>query len=74
MIYAILLFISIFPVIFIAGLLYLLDKEKEKFGAMIKYYLLGLLSAIIAVVYFPVIVVPRFFTTLEDVLYAVLSK
>ena len=50
MVYAILLFISIFPVIFIAGLLYLLDKEKEKFGAMIKYYLLGLLSAIIAVI------------------------
>ena len=50
MVYAILLFISLFPVIFIAGLLYLMDKEKEKFGAMIKYYLLGLLSAVIAVI------------------------
>ena len=50
MVYAVLLFISLFPVVFIAGILYLMDKEKEKLGAMVKYYALGLLSAVIAVI------------------------
>lgn len=48
--YLFLLFISIFPVALIAFILYAMDKEKESFLSMIKFYGLGLATAVVAVV------------------------
>ena len=46
----ILFFISVLPVFVIAIILYALDKEKEAVGTMFKYYALGLLAAVMAVI------------------------
>ena len=46
----ILFFISVLPVFVIAVIIYAIDKEKESVGTMFKYYGLGLLSAVIAVI------------------------
>ena len=48
--YIFLLFISIFPVALIAFILYAMDKEKESFLSMLKFYGLGLATAVLAVV------------------------
>ena len=45
-----LFFISVLPVFIIAIILYALDKEKEAVGTMFKYYALGLLAAVMAVI------------------------
>ena len=49
--YLFLLFISIFPVALIAFILYAMDKEKESFLSMLKFYGLGLATAVVAVVF-----------------------
>ena len=42
--------ISILPVFIIAVVLYVIDKEKEAIGTMFKFYALGLLAAVMAVI------------------------